>query len=467
MGRKYFGSKDHAMEQKGNAMLMLALLVGLAATFAWWWLPPAEGSCASWFGCSNGPDVYTWANGQKYDGYWKDGKRHGRGVHTWASGQKYDGEWKDGKEHGRGVFTWPDGSKQDAEWKDGTKLPPTPRPTPRPTPQPTLARCADPGVPDHGTREPPEGPFRAGDAVRFQCREGFAIGGGTQRRKCDPNGEWNGVQPSCTATNSGEPSAPSQDGPSLKLVLRSHKLSQFEAKMRGLGVESAVDLLEMEQSDLAEMGFKKLHLKRFGVLLDELRAESSGQQHLLAAGIEVALDTAGAHMDADECEAAYQLLLVTRRKADELSKAQDDLLGRVEWKLLQASSCLGYFMLPQPQKGEVCQDTSCCGIPHLADEQLMKDFNRASASTRAAQKLKHWDKWFSMFGTSRAACSVRVVKRGRRKLSLEFHPDKLKHPEWCAKTMSLLVNAGFEMLSQHASCGGAFRDSGHGELRLR
>eukprot|EP00937_MAST-01D_sp_MAST-1D-sp2_P007156 g7156.t1 len=105
----------------------------------------------------------------------------------------------------------------------------------------------------------------------------------------------------------------------------------------------------------------------------------------------------------------------------------DDLIGRVEWRLLQASSCLGNFMLPQPQRKEVCQD--------------------------------HWDAWFSMFGTSRQACTTRALKKGRRKLSKRFHPDKLKHAEWCAKTMSMLINAGFDVLSQHESCGGTLRES--------
>ena len=41
--------------------------------------------------------MFTYANGEKYDGEWKDGKKHGRGVLTCANGEKYDGEWKDGK----------------------------------------------------------------------------------------------------------------------------------------------------------------------------------------------------------------------------------------------------------------------------------------------------------------------------------------------------------------------------------
>ena len=32
------------------------------------------------------------------------------GVYTWANGAKYDGEYKDNKKNGHGLHTWPDGS---------------------------------------------------------------------------------------------------------------------------------------------------------------------------------------------------------------------------------------------------------------------------------------------------------------------------------------------------------------------
>ena len=68
----------------------------------------------------HGHGVYTWANGDKYDGEWKEGYR-GRGIKTYTNGNKYDGEWKDGNWHGHGVWTWADGSKYDGNWKDGNQ----------------------------------------------------------------------------------------------------------------------------------------------------------------------------------------------------------------------------------------------------------------------------------------------------------------------------------------------------------
>jgi len=32
------------------------------------------------------------ANGNKYDGEWKNDLNHDKGVYTWADGKKYDGE---------------------------------------------------------------------------------------------------------------------------------------------------------------------------------------------------------------------------------------------------------------------------------------------------------------------------------------------------------------------------------------
>ena len=31
----------------------------------------------------------------------------GHGEYTWTDGQKYVGNWKDGKKHGKGKLTWP------------------------------------------------------------------------------------------------------------------------------------------------------------------------------------------------------------------------------------------------------------------------------------------------------------------------------------------------------------------------
>lgn len=42
-------------------------------------------------------------SGSKYDGEWKDDKKHGKGSFTDKTG-KYIGNWKEDRQHGKGQF---------------------------------------------------------------------------------------------------------------------------------------------------------------------------------------------------------------------------------------------------------------------------------------------------------------------------------------------------------------------------
>jgi hypothetical protein len=96
-----------------------------------------------------GRGTYIWANGDKYKGVWKDNKMyghatiifatgdkyegemnehkaHGRGTRIWANcGKancgKYEGLWKDGMMYGRGTYIWANDDKYEGEWKDDKK----------------------------------------------------------------------------------------------------------------------------------------------------------------------------------------------------------------------------------------------------------------------------------------------------------------------------------------------------------
>ncbi|MDC1061754.1 hypothetical protein OAQ23_03120 [Hellea sp.] len=66
----------------------------------------------------NGQGTFTYANGDKYIGEFKDDNMHGQGILTYADGHKYIGKWKDNKINGQGTFTYANGDKYIGEWKD-------------------------------------------------------------------------------------------------------------------------------------------------------------------------------------------------------------------------------------------------------------------------------------------------------------------------------------------------------------
>ena len=45
----------------------------------------------------------------------------GFGKYTYLDGDKYEGEWKNGEFHGQGTYTFPDGRKYEGKFKDGKK----------------------------------------------------------------------------------------------------------------------------------------------------------------------------------------------------------------------------------------------------------------------------------------------------------------------------------------------------------
>lgn len=72
-------------------------------------------------GLPNGQGTFTFPDGRKYVGEYKDGKRNGQGTYTYPDGRKYVGEWKEGKNHGQGTYIWSDGDKYEGVWKNGKR----------------------------------------------------------------------------------------------------------------------------------------------------------------------------------------------------------------------------------------------------------------------------------------------------------------------------------------------------------
>jgi hypothetical protein len=61
------------------------------------------------------------ANGDRFEGMWKDDRKEGYGAYTAASGASYVGDFKDDKFDGHGVLTDPRGATYDGAWKAGRR----------------------------------------------------------------------------------------------------------------------------------------------------------------------------------------------------------------------------------------------------------------------------------------------------------------------------------------------------------
>ena len=71
-------------------------------------------------GVPNGQGTFTYPDGSKYVGEFKDGKIvNGQGTYTHPDGSKYVGEFKNDKKDGQGFDTDPDGSTYFGEFKNG------------------------------------------------------------------------------------------------------------------------------------------------------------------------------------------------------------------------------------------------------------------------------------------------------------------------------------------------------------
>ncbi len=66
-------------------------------------------------------ESYTYPDGSKYEGEFKDGKRHGQGIWIRPDGAKYKGEWVDDKPCGQGILIFTDGKKYEGGWKEGKR----------------------------------------------------------------------------------------------------------------------------------------------------------------------------------------------------------------------------------------------------------------------------------------------------------------------------------------------------------
>ena len=68
---------------------------------------------------ANGQGIFTWTNGDKYTGKFKDNNMDGFGTYIRFDGFKYEGQWNNGKADEYGKMTFSDGSIYEGGIKDG------------------------------------------------------------------------------------------------------------------------------------------------------------------------------------------------------------------------------------------------------------------------------------------------------------------------------------------------------------
>ena len=69
-------------------------------------------------GEKHGHGTWTFGDGNKYVGEFRNGKFHGQGTFIYLDGDKYVGKWRDGKRHGQGTETLTNGLTYVGEFRD-------------------------------------------------------------------------------------------------------------------------------------------------------------------------------------------------------------------------------------------------------------------------------------------------------------------------------------------------------------
>ena len=109
-------SFDYYLGLMKNLLRYLAFVLMVGSTYAQSKLPACQGrDVARWSFCFG---TATYANGDKYVGEFKDGKRNGQVTYTFANGDKHVGEFRDDKRNGQGTATLANGNKYVGEFKD-------------------------------------------------------------------------------------------------------------------------------------------------------------------------------------------------------------------------------------------------------------------------------------------------------------------------------------------------------------
>ena len=67
----------------------------------------------------HGKGIYYFINGDQYEGDYVNDKKHGKGIYCFDNGDRYEGIFKDDKQDGNGIYCFDNGDRYEGDWKDG------------------------------------------------------------------------------------------------------------------------------------------------------------------------------------------------------------------------------------------------------------------------------------------------------------------------------------------------------------
>ncbi len=110
----------HSSMRHLTASICLTLAILLFSATEGFALPscPTDRHVSTWTDCFA---TYTSANGDKYVGEFRNGKRNGQGTFTFSNGDTYVGEFRDHQPNGQGTSTYADGDKYVGEFRNGKR----------------------------------------------------------------------------------------------------------------------------------------------------------------------------------------------------------------------------------------------------------------------------------------------------------------------------------------------------------
>jgi hypothetical protein len=69
----------------------------------------------------HGLGTFVFANGNRYEGDFKDDTKSGFGTLHYANGEEYSGGWLNDMAHGKGELKYAQGDRYDGSWSEGQK----------------------------------------------------------------------------------------------------------------------------------------------------------------------------------------------------------------------------------------------------------------------------------------------------------------------------------------------------------